>query len=102
MACGRAGKQCTNGLDRLAGPTYDPADVAGSKLEFEDDRSAAGNFREHHVIPKFDQLANDKLEKFSHCQKLTTDSPSHNGYGVTTPQIFPAANDEHYVCAERL
>jgi len=101
MACGRAGKQCTNRLDRLAGPTYNAANIAASKLEFEHDRSAAGNFCEHHVIRKFDQLANDKLEKFSHRLKLTTDSLSHNRYGVTTPQIFSAEDDEHYGCAER-
>ena len=45
------------------------ADISASKLQFKGDQSAVGNFREHHVIRKFDQLANDELEKFSHPRK---------------------------------
>src|SRR5206468_9568248 len=98
------------------------------KLEFEDNRSAAGNFREHHVIRKFDQLANDKLEKFSHlseanhesafAQSLRRDRWHTNKHEFSFAnvhllratssahlqrvQILSAEDDEHYLCAERL
>ena len=83
MTCGRAGKYRANRLDSLAGSTYHPAHIAAPELEFEDNRSAVGNFREHHVIGKFDQFANDKLEKFSHLSEASHESALHNGYGVT-------------------
>jgi hypothetical protein len=56
-------------VDGLAGATDHTAHVSASKLQFKGDRSTAGNFREHHVIRKFDQLANNEFEKFSHPPK---------------------------------
>src|SRR5712671_4920633 len=62
----RTGQQRANSVNGLAGPTNHTANISASKLQFKGDHSAAGNFREHHVIRKFDELANDELEKFSH------------------------------------
>jgi hypothetical protein len=56
-------------MNGLTGSADHPAYISASKLQFEDDCSAAGNFREHHVIRKFDQLSNDELEKFSHASE---------------------------------
>src|SRR5215831_4420928 len=56
-------------MNRLTGSTNHPAYISASKLHFKNDRSAIGNFREHHVIRKLDQLANDELQKFSHLPK---------------------------------
>ncbi len=83
MARGGTGEQRANSLNGLAAATNDAADVSPSKLQLKDGRSAAWNFREHHVVRKFDQLPNDELEKFSHApQRLTTNPPSHNSYSV--------------------
>jgi len=73
MARGGTGNQCANSLNGLAAATNHAADVSPSKLQLKDGRSAARNFREDHVVRKFDQLTNDKLEKLSHApQRLTT------------------------------
>jgi hypothetical protein len=72
MARGGADKQCSNSVDGLPAAANHAANVALAKLKFESGSSAAGNFREHHVVGKFDQLPNDELEKFSHEGKLTT------------------------------
>jgi len=83
MARGGTGEQCANSLNGLAAATNDAADVSPSKLQLKDGCSAAWNFREDHVVRKFDQLPNDELEKLSHAPKrLTTNPPSHNSYGV--------------------
>src|SRR2546430_13742856 len=66
MARSRTGEQRPNRMNSLAVATNDAADIALSKLQLEDGCSAARNFREHHVVGKFDQLPNNKLEKFSH------------------------------------
>jgi hypothetical protein len=65
----RTGQQGANSVNGLAGPTNYTAHISASKLQFKGDRSATGNFREHHVVGKFDQLTNDELEKFSHRSK---------------------------------
>src|SRR6266480_3071956 len=66
MPRGGTGEQCANRMNGLTVAPNNPADVALSKLQFEDRGSAAGNFREHHLIGIFDQLSNDELEKFFH------------------------------------
>jgi len=66
MARSRTGEQGPNRMNSLAVATNDAADIGLSKLQLEDGCSAARNFREHHVVGKFDQLPNNKLEKFSH------------------------------------
>src|SRR6202035_4362663 len=84
MARGGTGKQCANSLNGLAAATNHATDVSPSKLQLKDRRSAARNFREGHVVRKFDQLPNDELEKLSHApERLTTNPRSHNSYGVT-------------------
>jgi hypothetical protein len=84
MARGRTGEQGANSLNGLAAAANHAADVSPSKLQLKDGSSAAWNFRQHHVVRKFDQLANDELEKLSHApESLPTNPPSHNNYGVT-------------------
>lgn len=84
MARGGTGEQCANSLNSLAAATNDAADISSSKLQLKDGRSAARNFREDHVIRKFDQLPNNELEKLSHApERLITNPPSHNSYGAT-------------------
>src|SRR5947207_3449249 len=60
--------------DRVNGlpvATNDSAHVALAKLHFEDGHLASGNFGQHHVIRKFNQLANDELEKLFHlCESV--------------------------------
>ena len=84
MARGGTGKQCANSLNGLAAATNHAANVSPSKLQLKDGRSAVRNFREDHVVRKFDQLSNDELEKLSHAPEiLTMNPPSHNSYGAT-------------------
>jgi hypothetical protein len=71
MARGGAGEQRSNSVDGLPAAADHAANVALSKLKFENGCSAARNFREHHVVGKFDQLPKDELEKFSHDGKAT-------------------------------
>jgi len=71
MARGRAGEQRPNSVDRLPAAADHAANVDLAKLKFENGCSAARNFREHHVVGKFDQLPKDELEKFSHDGKAT-------------------------------
>src|SRR5262245_2399270 len=65
----RTGQQGANSVNSLTRPANHAAHISPSKLQPKGDRSAVRNFREHHVIGKFDQLANDELEKFSHPSK---------------------------------
>jgi hypothetical protein len=74
MARGRAGEQRPNSVNGLPAAADHAANVALAKLKFENDRSAARNFREHHVVGKFDQFPKDELEKFSHDRRLTTNA----------------------------
>lgn len=62
----RTGQQGANSVNSLTGPAYHPAHISASKLQFKGDHSAVGNFRENHVIRKFDQFANNEFKKFSH------------------------------------
>jgi hypothetical protein len=87
MARGGTGEQCTNSLHGLAAATNDAADVSSSKLQLKDGCPTARNFREDHIVRKFDQLANDELEELSHApERLTTNPRWHNSYGATDEQ----------------
>ena len=87
MARGRTGEQRANSLNGLAAPANNATDVSSSKLDLKDRSSAAWNFRQDHVVRKFDQLANDELEELSHApERLTTNPRWHNSYGVTDEQ----------------
>jgi hypothetical protein len=66
MARGRTSEQCANGVNSLAASPNHPTNVATAKLQLKNSRSAAWNFRKHHVVRKFNQLPDDELEKFSH------------------------------------
>jgi hypothetical protein len=66
MARRGAGKQRPNRMNRLPVAPNDSADIALTQLHFKDCRFAAWNFREHHLVGKFNQLANNELEKFFH------------------------------------
>ena len=66
VARGRTGEHGANCVNRLAIAPNDAADVALPKLQFEDRCFSAGDFREHHLVGIFDQVSNDKLEKFFH------------------------------------
>ena len=66
VARGRTGEQGANCVNRLAIAPNDATDVALSKLQFEDRCFSAGDFREHHLVGIFDQVSNEKLEKFFH------------------------------------
>jgi hypothetical protein len=71
-------------LNGLAAPANNATDVSSSKLQLKDRGSAAWNFRQDHVVRKFDQLANDELEELSHApERLATNPPSHNSHGAT-------------------
>jgi len=75
MARGGTGEQCTNSLNGLAATTNDAADVSPSELQLKNGRSAARNFREDHIVRKFDQLPNNELEKLSHAPERLTTNP---------------------------
>src|ERR1043166_1129442 len=60
-----------DGMNRLTIATNNSTNIALTKLDFKDRHFATRNFREHHVVRKFDQLANDELEKFFHGGRKT-------------------------------
>jgi hypothetical protein len=62
----RAVQQRANGMDRLAVAPDHATDIALTQLHFEDGRSSTRNFREHHVVWKFNELPNHELKKLSH------------------------------------
>src|SRR5436309_14125923 len=66
VARGGAVQDRADGVNRLTIAANDSADIALTQLDFEDRHFAARNFREHHVVRKLDQLANNELEKFFH------------------------------------
>ena len=66
MARGRTGEQCANSVNGLASAANNPANVSSSKLQLKDRGSAAWNFCKNHVVRKFNQLADDKLEELFH------------------------------------
>jgi hypothetical protein len=59
-------------VNGLAAAANHSADVSPSKLKLKDGCSSGWNFRQHHVVRKFDQLADDELEKLSHAGKRLT------------------------------
>ena len=69
MPRGRARQQRSNRLNRLAVAANDAADIALPELNLKHRGLPVGHFREHHFIRKFDQLADNKLEKFFHRPK---------------------------------
>ena len=84
MARGRTGEQRANSLNGLAASANNATDVSSSELQLKDRGSATWNFRQNHVVRKFDQLANDELEELSHApERLITNPHSHNSYGAT-------------------
>ena len=66
VARGGTGQQRTNSLNGLSASPNHTADIASPKLDFKDGRSAAWNFRQHHIVRKFNQLPDDELDKLSH------------------------------------
>src|ERR1700751_3128230 len=66
VARGGTGQQRTNSLNSLSASSNHTADISSPKLHFEDCRSATWNFRQHHIVRKFNQLPDDELEKLSH------------------------------------
>ena len=73
MARSRTGQQSANSLNGLATTANHSTNVPSPKLQLKDCCSAVWNFRQHHVVRKFNDLANDKLEKLSHApERLTT------------------------------
>ena len=66
VARGGAVQHRANGVNGLAVAADDAADVALTQLDFEDRHFAAWNFREDHVVRKFNQLADDELEELFH------------------------------------
>ena len=57
-------------MNGLAIAADNAADVALTQLHFEDRHFAAWNFGQHHVVWKFDQLADDELEELLHNGKV--------------------------------
>src|SRR5215470_2750383 len=75
-------EQSANSVNGLAAATDHATDVASSKLQFKDSRSAAWNFCQHHIVRKFNQLADDELEELSHAlERLNMNPRSHNSAG---------------------
>jgi len=69
MARGRTGQQRANSVNGLAASANDTANIPASKLQFKDSRPAAWNFRQHHIVRKFNQLPNDELQKLPHASR---------------------------------
>jgi len=71
-----------NRMNGLAVTADDAADVRLTKLHFEDRHLAARNFREHHVVRKFDELTDDELEKFLHRLQISRGNPVVTRYSL--------------------
>src|SRR5438270_3950444 len=56
-------------MNRLPVSADNLADVALPHLHTEDNRPPARHFGEHDLVRKFDELANDELEKFLHASE---------------------------------
>src|SRR6202045_1812672 len=72
---GGAGQQRADRLDRLPVAPNDSADVGLAQLDPEDRGFPGRNLREHHLIRKLDELANDEFEKLLHepeCRRTLT------------------------------
>lgn len=89
VTCSRTGQQGANSMNRLTRAANHTAHIAAPKLQFEGDRSAVRNFREHHVVRKFDQLANNELQKFSHPFKTNHETASHK-------HVYPWTNKHSF------
>lgn len=62
----RAGEKRTDRLNGLSVAADNSTHVRLTQLNFEDRRLPRRNLGEHHLIRKFDELTNDKLEKLFH------------------------------------
>jgi hypothetical protein len=60
------GQQRPDRLDRLAVTPNDPSDVGLAKLHPKNRRLSRWDFGKHHLIGKFDELANDEFQKLFH------------------------------------
>jgi hypothetical protein len=69
MARGGARQQGSNRVNSLPASANYAADIPPPKLQLKYGRSAVWNFREHHVVGKFNQLAKDELEKLPHARE---------------------------------
>jgi hypothetical protein len=69
---GRTTEQCSNGVNRLPISPDHASDIALTQLHFEDGCSSTRDFRQHHVVWKFNELPDHELEKLFHGEKLTT------------------------------
>jgi hypothetical protein len=70
-------------MNGLAVAANDAADVALTQLHFEDRHLAARNFRQHHVVGKFDELSNNELEKFLHVDSGEGGASAGGGGGAS-------------------
>ena len=87
MARSRTGEHRANSLNGLPAAPNNATDVSSSKLDLKDRGSPVWNFRQDHVVRKFDQLANDELEELSHAPERLTNNPrSHNSCEATDEQ----------------
>jgi hypothetical protein len=53
-------------LNGLASSANYTANIPASKLQLKDSHPAAWNFRQDHIVRKFNQLPNDELKKLPH------------------------------------
>ena len=83
MARGRTREQRADRMYGLAASANHTANIPVPELQFKDSRSAVGNFRQHHVVRKFDQLPNHELQKFPHTSEINHESAFAQHYGVT-------------------
>ena len=72
MTPGRTGKKRPDRLDGLTVATDDPANIALSHLQSENGHFSARYFGEHDLVGKFNELANDELEKLFHGKRKLT------------------------------
>jgi hypothetical protein len=77
VASGGAVQHRPDSMNGLAIAANDPPDVALAQLHLENRRFAVRNFRQYHVVGKFDQLTDDELEELLHVKnRLTANPPS--------------------------
>ena len=79
----RAREQRADRLDGLATSANHTSDIRPSKLQSEDSCSAAWNLDQHHIVRKFNQLADHELEKLSHAAENYPRILLRTIYGVT-------------------
>jgi hypothetical protein len=71
MPRGSAREQSANRTNGLSVTPDNAPDVRLPHLQAEDRHPAARDFREHDLIRKFNELADDKLEELSHASDLS-------------------------------